>query len=192
MEKQIEQVVAGSLLGDGWLESQSDSGTAMYRVKYSNSYDYIKWIRELIKDLNPSEIKSIKSHNQHYIYTEARKDIGELYQKFYPKKIKIIPSDIGRLLTPLALAIWYQDDGTLDNRPRNHLNAMFATHCFTYEECKLLTEVLWENFQINASVCKSRMRGKVYYRLYIWSESMDRFIEVVRPFIHKTFEYKIP
>lgn len=190
MKKQTKQVLAGSLLGDGWLESQS-TDTAMYRVKYSNSPDYIQWIREVVQELNPCQIKSIEKYNQHYFYTQARTDIGNFYQKFYPDGIKIVPKDIGDLLTPLSLAIWYQDDGTLDKRAKYHRNAMFATYCFSYEECELLAEALWNKFQIKASVCKSHMRGKMYYRLYIWSKSMDRFIEIIKPYIHPSFEYKI-
>lgn len=112
---------------------------------------------------------------------------------FYPNEgKKIVPPNIKELLSsPLALAIWYQDDGTLDFRDKYHRNAMFATHCFSFEDCTLLKDTLQENFGIKSSVCKCRMRGKMYYRLYVFSASMEIFVEAIRPYIHNDYAYKI-
>lgn len=100
--------------------------------------------------------------------------------------------DIQDLLKdPLSLAIWYQDDGTLDKRSKYHWNAMFATYCFPYNDCELLATAVRQNFDIEMSVCRCQMRGKMYYRLYVLSKSMRRFIEVVRPYIHTDYAYKI-
>lgn len=193
MKAQTKQIIVGSLLGDGWLERQSASGTAMFRVKYSDkSKKYLEWLRDRVGELNPSDLKSVPRYSQHYFYTEARRDIGDLYNLFYPKGRKSIPRNIAHLLVkPIGLAVWYQDDGTLDKRSGYHHNALFATHCFSFEECLLLTNVLRRNFGITTSVCKCQMRGKMYYRLYVVSKSMGTFIKTIRPFIHPHFQYKI-
>jgi hypothetical protein len=193
MENRVKEIIIGSLLGDGWLSDfESRTATSRYRVKYNiKSLSYLLWLRDQMLQLNPCEPKHIEKYGQNYFYTQARKDIGELRTLFYPQGKKVIPKIIGRYLTPLSLAIWYQDDGTLDKRSKYHWNAMFATYCFSYEECSLLAKALAENFGIIASVCKCQMRGKMYYRLYIVSKSMQVFVDTIKPFIHPVFDYKI-
>lgn len=194
MEKQTKEIIAGSLLGDGWLTAfKQRTKTSMYYVKcHSKNTDYLLWLRSQLMELSPSELKSTPKYPQHYFYTKARTDIGELRKLFYPNEgRKVIPENISDLLSPISLAVWNQDDGTLDRRSKYHWNAMLSTYCFSYEECILLAQVLQKNFGIETSVCKCQMRNKMYYRLYILSSSMDKFISVIKPHIHPLFNYKI-
>jgi LAGLIDADG DNA endonuclease family protein len=195
MENQTRNVLVGSLLGDGWLETFSPRvGTSRYRVKYrDHSLGYLQWIRKKVSELEPSEIKEKKEYSQHYFYTRAREDLEKMRRIFYPNEgPKRVPSGIENLLTtPLSLAIWYQDDGTLDRRSKYHWNARIATYCFPYEDCVRLQKVLRSNFGIDVSVCRNQMRGKVYYELYVRAKSMERFVATIRPYIHSNFAYKI-
>ena len=195
MEKHAREIIIGSLLGDGWLTSLTPTkGTSIYFVKYHNkNVDYLNWLKSELNELHPSELKKTPNYPQYYFYTQARVDIGELRKLFYPHEgRKIVPKNISALLSnPKSLAVWYQDDGTLDNRSKYHWNAMFSTYCFSYEECVLLAKTLDANFGIKVSVCKCQMRNKMYYRLYVLSSSMDRFIKIIKPYIHPLFNYKI-
>lgn len=195
MTKRVQSILVGSLLGDGWLtELRKRVETSTYHLKYNDkSLGFLIWIREQVKDLEPSSLKTIEKYSQHYFSTRPREDIGILRKWFYPNEgKKRVPENIEKILSdPLPLAIWYQDDGTLDSRSKYHWNAMFATHCFTYEDCWRLAQTVKKNFGIEMSVCKCQMRGKMYYRLYVLSKSMNRFIETVRPHIHLNFAYKI-
>lgn len=195
MRESTKEIIVGSLLGDGWLTALSPkTGTSRYVVKYQgSSKSYLLWLKRQVLELNPAPLKVVSKYSQYYFYTKARTDIGEMRKLFYPKEgRKVVPSNIGKLLrSPQSLALWYQDDGTLDQRSGYHWNAMFSTYCFSYSECVLLANVVWKNFRIHMSVCRCRMRGKMYYRLYVRSESMPHFIKIVRPFIHPTFRYKI-
>jgi hypothetical protein len=195
MEGHVESILVGSLLGDGWLTRLNlSTEKSTYCVKYNDkSFGYLNWIHEQVMELEPYEIKEKPEYTQHHFYTKARKDIGELRKVFYPDEgEKRVPPQIKEMLyDPIALAIWYQDDGTLDRRQKYHWNIRIATYCFPYEDCVLLKETLEKNFGIYVSVCKCTMRNKVYYQLYVLSKSMNRFIEVVRPYIHKNYAYKI-
>ena len=194
MKKHVQNIIVGSLLGDGWLNQMSSTQKSVFCLKCNDkSIGYLKWIQEHIGELKPSVLKNIEKYSQHYFYTQSRTDIGELRTLFYPKEgKKIVPPNIKDLLTdPVSLAVWYQDDGTLDFRDKYHRNALFATHCFSFEDCVLLKETLQENFGIKVSVCKCQMRGKMYYRLYVYSESMDCFVKTIQPYIHENYTYKI-
>lgn len=188
-------MIVGSLLGDGWLTARRPrAGTSTFYLKYHDkSLNYLLWIRENIMELQPSALKAIPKYTQHYFYTKSRTDIGDLRSLFYPNEgKKRVPKNIHEILTdPLTLAIWYMDDGTLDRRSKYHWNAMFATYCFPYQDCLLLTKAVRRNFGIEMSVCRCQMRGKMYYRLYVPARSMTLFVETVRPYMHENYAYKI-
>ena len=194
MNEEIKSILVGLILGDGYLTRfVGRSRKSSIDIKGDNKYlPYLKWLHEKLKPFGVSELKPKKGYHQHRFYTKTNWEIGELREIFYPKGKKIIPENIADFLkNPLTLAVWYQDDGTLDCRSKYHYNALFATHCFSFSECKLLAEVLNKNFNLDVRVCRCQMRGKVRYRLYVTSKSMERFINIVKPFIISCFRYKI-
>lgn len=124
--------------------------------------------------------------------TKPSKALGELFELFYQGTTKVVPDNISQLLTsPLALAVWYMDDGTLDRRVGNHFNPMIATYGFSFEDCIKLSNALNNNFDVKSSVTRCTMRGKVYPRLYIQSASTSRFLSIIKPFVQPVFNYKI-
>ena len=65
------------------------------------------------------------------------------------KRRKIVPPNIEQLLIdPIALAIWYLDDGT----KRNYNACRFATQSFSLEENKLLQSTLERNFNLTIKI----------------------------------------
>jgi len=194
MNERIKAILIGLILGDGHLTSFVGKSR---RSKLDMKSDdkglvYLKWLHKELNPLGVSELKPKKNYHQHRFYTKASEEFGVLRKLFYPKGIKIIPKKIKKFLNnPLTLAVWYQDDGTLDCRHKNHYNALLATHAFLFDDCCLLAKTLRENFNLDVRVCKCRMRGKLRFRLYITSQSMENFIGLVKPYIQKCFEYKI-
>src|SRR3989344_2115367 len=194
MSEKLKDILVGLILGDGHLTEFSGTSrkSSLLMKSDDKNLPYLKWLRQELQPFGVSELKPKKNYHQHYFRTKWREEIGELRSTFYPDGIKTIPPDIKKLLMrPITLAVWYQDDGTLDARSKYHYNALFATHCFSFHECVLLAETLKENFDLDVSVCKCQMRGKIRYRLYVKSKSMKRFIDLVRPFINPSFQYKI-
>lgn len=71
---------------------------------------------------------------------------------FYSGKKKIVPLNISELLSsPLALAVWYLDDGAL----RKDSSAFrLHTNSYTLPEVQLLQETLLVNFHLNSAIHK--------------------------------------
>jgi hypothetical protein len=194
MEKGI-QIAIGSVLGDGFLHrlSKRKSTSQLYVSQHDSKLPYLKWLHsELGKNIKMNPIKPKTGYQQHWFMSEPDQRLGYLKRSFYFERRKIIPFNIKELLNnDRSLAVWYMDDGNLDKRSKYHCNSAIATYCFSFRECETLSEVFKENFGIKVSVNKTKMRGKIYPRLYIWSESMDRFVSLVKPFIHPVFNYKV-
>ena len=194
MDERTKQILLGLMLGDGHFTAfYGRSATSALDMKADSRYlPYLQWLHRELAPIGVSELRPKKNYHQHRFYTKRTKEIGELRALFYPEGKKIIPDEIKKLLkSPLSLAVWYQDDGTLDCRDKYHYNALFATHCFSFDECRLLADTLKENFELDVRVAKCRMRNVLRYRLYVVSKSMDRFMELITPYINSCFTYKI-
>ncbi len=192
--ERITNILIGSILGDGYLTLfHGQSRRSSLEVKGDDkNLMYLQWLRNELISLECSELKPKKNYHQHLFRTRKSEELGRLRELFYPEGYKIIPKNIHSLLThPLTLAVWYQDDGSLDARSKYHFNATFATHCFSFIDCQLLVDALHNNFGLDVRVNKCTMRGKLRYKLYVTAASMDRFIWLIKPYIVPCFRYKI-
>jgi hypothetical protein len=106
------------------------------------------------------------------------------YKLIDNKYIKIVPLNIEEYLTPLALAIWFMDDGSRLGR-----GARIATNCFTLEEVNFLCNVLYRKYNIIATPHKcGKDKGHI---IYIHVNSMKLFIKIVKPFLLPSLYYKL-
>jgi recombination protein RecA len=103
-------------------------------------------------------------------------------RRFYPDRHKQVPDDIADLLTPLAVAVWFMDDGSAD-----HTGITLQTHSFELSEVQQLQEALSEQFDIGATIRANKRRPI----LYVGKRELPRFVEVVEPFVLEDLEYKL-
>jgi hypothetical protein len=70
-----------------------------------------------------------------------------------------------------------------------HRNSVkFATNSFNDAELELLIQALSSNFDINCSLHKTSDIGQ---NIYVRCESISRFVELVKPFMHSSMLYKL-
>ena len=105
-----------------------------------------------------------------------------MYNKFYLQGKKVIPLDLENLLSPLALAVWYMDDGCLS---RNSI--ILNTQNFTYVENEKIVIALQNCFKISSRIHKDRDK----YRISVGKGSINRFISIIYPNILNSLKYKI-
>jgi hypothetical protein len=66
-----------------------------------------------------------------------------------------------------------------------------ATNCFTFEECKLLANILNYKYGLITSVVKSGAAQSNQYRISIWKRSMPTLINIVEPYFIPEMLYKL-
>ncbi|MEK7664878.1 MAG: LAGLIDADG endonuclease [Patescibacteria group bacterium] len=188
MIKKQHEIIIGTLLGDAWIDKKS------LRIKQSDGHkDYVFWLYSYLKDLCNTPPKQRSDYKQWYFQTRYLEDVSFYREIFYKDKKKIVPENIKNLLvSPLSLAIWYMDDGSLDFRPKDHYNFSFCTNAFTIENNKLLVNVLKENFGVESSIQTPLCRGKRYPEIYIGAKGRDRFFNLISPYVLKCFSNRIP
>lgn len=106
------------------------------------------------------------------------------HELFYVERggVKRIPLNIGEHLTAVGLAYWAMDDGSKTNS-----GFVLCTDSYLLNEVELLIKVLKDNFDLNCNIHK--VNGN--YRIYINSDSMNKFRSLVTPYFHESMLYKV-
>ena len=71
---------------------------------------------------------------------------------FYKEGVKIVSSDIDKLLTARALAFWIMDDGS----KTRYNQTLLHTNSFSFPEINLLQQALASNFKLKTRLILDR------------------------------------
>lgn len=107
---------------------------------------------------------------------------SEWHRRFYSGRRKVIPRDIADLLTPLAMAVWFMDDGGAD-----YAGLDIQTHNFESDETELLVVALAERFGLRATTRANKGRRIIY----VPSAQVGSLRSVVEPYILPELRYKL-
>lgn len=195
LSDQCKSVILGSLLGDGSLALNKGYKNARFFFRHSVSQkDYFFWKAGLVK-----EISSDKDHwyqglesgmdgwggSKIRFQSRALHQLTDIYKLTTQKGKKVVRRKWLNLMTPLSLAIWWLDDGSLTVNARK---GVLCTDDFSLKENKVLQQYLKVVWGINSTLGQSstKHRGSAmrYYRLYIRStEQLQKFLSIILPFI---------
>jgi hypothetical protein len=111
---QQKSVIVGSVLGDGHLRKIEGRKFAFLEIQHSvKAKEYCQWKYEILKDIctSPPKIRMMDEKREVIRFqTREHPEIEEIYQNFYKTGKKAIPKNF--TLDPLALAVWFMDDGS--------------------------------------------------------------------------------
>jgi len=185
-------LLVGTLLGDGHLETQSQGRTYRLKVEHSISQrEYTDWLYEQFKDFVHGNIyvKSRQVKGKTFTscgFTTYSLGLFRFYaHQFYKEREKLIPKTIKKLIDPLALAVWFMDDGSL----KSAKHKTYIIHALGYKkgDLELVKRVFRSKFGIEVKI--HRQYDK--WRLYVASESAEEFKRLIKPHIIPAMEYKL-
>jgi len=184
--KMQKEVLIGIILGDAHLE-KSLNGLS-YRLKIEQSEkkkEYIEHLYEIFKDWTISGIK--KNRNNLYFQTKYSESLLFFGKQFYnEEKKKIIPKLIHRWLTPISIAYWYMDDGSIKSKQSK--GVFFNTQGFTFKEVNRLADILKNKYKLKTSLRKQ----KNSYQIYISGYSYENLRYIIYPYFINSMYYKFP
>lgn len=203
LTKTQKEIIVGTLLGDGHLETSNHGRT--YRLKIEHSIkqkEYTDWIFNQFKLWINKKPRTWKRYSQlpngsmlvsqkYGFSTYSHGAFRFFGQQFYPKNgRKIIPKVIEKLLTPLSIAIWYLDDGSF--KSERHKTFIIHTHGYKKNDLKNAQKAL-KRYEINTKLHMQKRRSGIYWRIYILSESAPRFRKIVEPIVNQipSMKYKL-
>lgn len=187
------EILIGVLLGDGHLETQNNGRT--YRLKIEHSIkqrEYVDWLYAEFKDwvLTPPQLKlgvrGEKTYQKYAFQTVSSPSLRFYAQQFYNKRKKVVPTQIAKWLTPLALAVWYMDDGSI--KSKQHSTVLFNTQGFEQPDIVRLQAALLKNFGIE-TVLRQQPDG---LQIYLLSKTIPQFKQAIKNRIISSMQYKLP
>ncbi len=89
-------------------------------------------------------------------------------------------------LTPLGLAIWYLDDGSIKYISKQRRRARISTNGFSFEEVQLLCEMLMRRFGIDSGVFD--YKGPI---IVMSADGTERFFDLIYPYVPACMKYKL-
>ena len=207
LNQEQKDILVGSLLGDGNLQTFSKGRTWRYRAVHQKEHrQYIEYKLKILSPLCSTGLLSLQlidllangskaTRERLYFNTRVHTSLKHFANLFYRFNSntnsfqKVIPTRLEKILTPRALAIWYQDDGAL--KWKNHCSALrICTESFKFEDQNRMIRVLNKLYGVSARVVPHRTRGT--YRIYIPASSSLIFINLIKPYILPCMLYKLP
>lgn len=193
VNKKQEELLAGMLLGDASISIPGRNA----QIKISHSIAQEKYMNLKMGAFGgmvwtPVNGNRIKQANSQVSFT-----LNKWREIWYPNGKKIVPREmIEQLFSPLLLATWYMDDGSIaKNKTKNgtptNPGVFLSTQGFTKEDNEWLVELLGKN-GIGASVHEVKLRGKTYYRIYIGTEGAHVLFLMISQYVPNYLRYKLP
>lgn len=192
LTKRQREIIVGTILGDGHLETSNNGRT--YRLKTEHALSqkaYVDWLYAELKDwvrTKPQikeQLVNNKMFSKYWFNTYAHGSLRFYGQQFYKQKKKIVPKLIYKWLTPLSLAVWFMDDGSIKSKV--HKARIINTQSFTKAEVELLIKTLQDNFGLQSKLRK-QPEG---YQIMILAESAEKFAQIIGPYLHDSMKYKL-
>lgn len=195
-------IIVGTLLGDGHLETQDRAKTFRLKIEHSASQRaYVDWLYAQLRTLGGTAPRERTrayrfpngSSKTLSCYGFATYSLGALRfyaQQFYVDGKKVIPKLIRKLLDPIAVSIWYLDDGSF--KSDQHRTYIIHSHGYVKNDLERVREAM-AKFGITISLHRQDRNGRVHWRIYVISEHAERFRELIAPIVQQIpeMQYKL-
>lgn len=190
--KEQKDLIVGIVLGNGCIAKHGIKNKS-YRLiveHYERQKDFLMWKKDILGNfvnvINKREDK--KKNSIIYSFTTATHNGFKFYRDlFYDGNKKVIQDELINHISPLSLAAWFLDDGTLVK----NVNMKLSTNSFTKEENEKLQWMLKYNFDIRSKVCEYTRNNKKYYYMSFNKRNSLKMTEIIAPYSIECMQYKL-
>ena len=182
-------------MGDGSLALNKRYRNARFSFRHSiKQKDYFFWKMGLLEEISGDKnhwYQGLSSNVDGWggpklrFQSRALPQLTAVYKLTTKKGKKVVRRKWLNLMTPLSLAIWWLDDGSLTANVRK---GVLCTDGFSLKENKILQQYLKIVWGVSSTLGESSTKhlGKSlqYYRLYIRStEQLQKLLSILLPFV---------
>jgi recombination protein RecA len=193
------QVILGGLMGDGALSRPVNTASLATRYRMGHGIkqvEYLDWKASLLGNIKQS--RSTNAKGAAFVDLTPLAELSELREAVYlGDGRKHLSYDYLKALTPLALAIWYMDDGSFANRSKE-LQERTKDGSGRSDICvqgmsegsqKRLQEHLRDTFDLNPSLQVRGTRAQAY--LVFPKDETAKLHKLIAPYVHPSMQYKL-
>lgn len=201
LSEKTESIILGSLLGDGSLTISDKYRNARFSFRHSHvQKEYFQWKANELKEITADRSQWIQGSDEKpdgwgtvkfKFQSATLSSLTELHLLTHKgtsgSKARVRRHWLNKL-TPLSLAIWWLDDGSLVSDSRQ---GVLCTDSFGLEEVEILQKYLEVVWNVRTSIGK--VGNNEHYRLWIRStEELKKFLSIIIPHIFiESMLYKI-
>lgn len=180
------QILIGSLLGDGHLFTRTEGSAGFSEGHAWEQREYTQWKHDQLGDFSLGLYPGGKKTSSKYfkslsVRTHTCTHLWPYYEMFYPapERIRVFPKELPQLITPVALAVWYMDDGSLYRRfhPRISFGLCDTSLRRALKGMGLHPVKYGEDGNVN-----------IHFR----PEDSETFFELISPHVPECMRYKLP
>jgi recombination protein RecA len=178
------QVVLGSLMGDGNLSpNRRDRNGVRFRLGHgAKQVEYLEWKTTLMGNIKHSVSENAKSAR--FVDFTPLPELAELQRAVYlGDGKKFLSEEYLKALTPLALAIWYMDDG------RTAGGIEVCVEAMSEGSRVRLRDYLRDTHGLDVRLRLSGAAGKAV--LVFSTAATAKFQELVAPYMAPSMQYKL-
>lgn len=196
-DNNVIPIVYGMLLGDSSIinDKRSRSQNAMISTTQGEKQlGYLRIKQQMFGAENFAIYKSKSGYCDNAVYIgRLISDINianHVLADCYINGKKTITKAMADKLTPVSLALWYLDDGTIRHRNKDDRNSpaiQISTCGFSKEENEILIEMLQNRFGVEANL---RLEKNKYWTIYITTKGTEVFLNLIKDYIPKSMKYK--
>ena len=197
-------IMIGLILGDGYISPKGRINV----THCEQQKEYIEYKAKLLhsvtggKDINIYMINKISTYKKgnkiisqkevvNYSFKRQSKDFIQFRELLYPSNRKTITKKVLNLLNPLAIALWWMDDGCLTVK-YTYLNGRrvkcgYTLRFYTYltkEENELIQQYFIDKYNMNWNVVKAdNAKDSTQWMLRCGVHEGRKFLAIIRDII---------
>jgi|KBSSwiStaDraftv2_1062776.scaffolds.fasta_scaffold15878_5 recombination protein RecA len=198
LSEQQFQVVLGSLMGDGNLSpNRRDRNGVRFRLGHgAKQVEYLYWKTDLMGNIKHSERENAKGAT--FVDFTPLPELSELRRAMYlGDGKKFLSEEYLKALTPLALAIWYMDDGSFTLRSKGVQQRTIGgtgrieicVEAMSEGSRVRLRDYLHDTHGLDVRLRNAGTAGKAV--LVFSTAASTKFQELVAPYMAPSMEYKL-
>ena len=190
------QVALGALMGDGALSpTRSGNGARLRWGHGSKQADYGDWKASLFANVHVSRTVNAKGAVFHDV--QPMPELAGLREAVYVDGAKVLSHDFLKQLTPVSLAVWYQDDAGFSLRTEGKQRrteggsgrAEICVQALTADSRVRLRDHLADTWGITATLS---LRGARQMAVLTFNkDETAKFHALIAPFVHPSMAYKL-
>lgn len=184
-----KEIALGSLLGDAHLRPSGKSFSLSF-THGEKQKDYLKWkLSEFdnfvtTKEFYKNETQFHGNAPTYSFSTITHPYLLELHSLCYPDGIKRVSWEWLDLLSPLSLAVWYLDDGSINQK---YGTIVLCTNCFSEDENNIFIDYFQSRYGIDV---KKEARRNGQFVLRINASQAKQFLNLFSHHIPDCMSYK--
>lgn len=186
-------IILGSILGDGSLKIHKNYKNARFKFRHSQiQQEYFEWKVSVLKEISSDNCIVVQkpdgfSKNPKLLYqSRALESLTTIHTVTTSHNTIDIKRSWLNHLTPLSLAIWWLDDGSLISNKRK---GVLCTDGFSEKSVRILSQYLFVVWGVSTRVGTISAKNlalakrKEYFRLWFSTTELKKFLRIILPYI---------